>query len=570
MRKIATIFFLFMFSAGSYAQWVQQNSGTTNTLYTIFFASSDTGYAAGDGVILKTINGGSSWNTITSIPGDVIRGMYFINGTTGYATGDSGLIIKTTDGGLSWNNQISGTDYNINSVFFLDAANGFAVDDTGTMFKTIDGGNTWTSPSGFGIPLKSVYFSNANTGYAVGNWGTIVKTTIGGLSWSMLNSGATKNLKSVCFMNILEGIAVGDSGTILKTTNGGTTWSAISGAGNVNLKSIGYYPGFVDCYIVGDGGFVFYYRAVYGWSPETTCTTEGLNSLCFSPNNRIYAAGNNGTIIKKNYCVPDWYKYAYTDSVQAYMNTPVVVHVLANDSLNPPTNAYNYIANPVACDYPYPYGVLQSEHGGSLNIMNNDSILYTPSQNFTGWDNFYYAICDSGVAYEEDTTRVNVYVVPTAFLNLDQINGGINDTLFVSSYPATLDAGFGWQTYYWSNGGTAQTTQVSSNGWYSATVSLPTKLVSSDSIYVLMTTYGQLTEEEKSIVVYPNPAGEEIFIQTPCTAELEIFDIQGRIIFAKTLNERNNSTDVSDLKKGVYMLKIRTEGNIVIRKMAKK
>ncbi|MCH8903844.1 MAG: hypothetical protein IIA45_08025 [Bacteroidetes bacterium] len=45
------------------AQWVQQNSGTTNTLWQVHFLVQDTGYVVGfNDTVLKTTDGGTNWN----------------------------------------------------------------------------------------------------------------------------------------------------------------------------------------------------------------------------------------------------------------------------------------------------------------------------------------------------------------------------------------------------------------------------------------------------------------------------------------------------------------------------
>ena len=46
----------------SQSGWIQQSSGTTTNLYSVKFANPNTGWCVGDnGVILKTINGGTNW-----------------------------------------------------------------------------------------------------------------------------------------------------------------------------------------------------------------------------------------------------------------------------------------------------------------------------------------------------------------------------------------------------------------------------------------------------------------------------------------------------------------------------
>ena len=55
------------------AQWIAQISGTTNTLYSVYFTAADIGYAVGGiydqghGIILKTINGGKNWTQQLSL-----------------------------------------------------------------------------------------------------------------------------------------------------------------------------------------------------------------------------------------------------------------------------------------------------------------------------------------------------------------------------------------------------------------------------------------------------------------------------------------------------------------------
>ena len=81
VRKITyTILFFFLLTFSNYSQWFWQNpSPTANDLL----------------------------------------GVDFINELTGWAVGTVGTIIKTTDGGESWEFQNSGISVQFNGVFFL-------------------------------------------------------------------------------------------------------------------------------------------------------------------------------------------------------------------------------------------------------------------------------------------------------------------------------------------------------------------------------------------------------------------------------------------------------------------
>lgn len=58
----------------------------------------------------------------------------------GWAVGVAGTIIKTTDGGTSWNEQTSGTTVFLESVYFVDIQTGWVVGSNGTILKTTTGG----------------------------------------------------------------------------------------------------------------------------------------------------------------------------------------------------------------------------------------------------------------------------------------------------------------------------------------------------------------------------------------------------------------------------------------------
>ncbi|MBP6978428.1 MAG: T9SS type A sorting domain-containing protein [Bacteroidales bacterium] len=61
MKKLIMLLIALVGMSSAMAQWVPQNSGTTNNLNSIYFTNGNTGYAVGDfGTILKTTNGGGS------------------------------------------------------------------------------------------------------------------------------------------------------------------------------------------------------------------------------------------------------------------------------------------------------------------------------------------------------------------------------------------------------------------------------------------------------------------------------------------------------------------------------
>ena len=264
-----------------------------DVFYSIFFVSASVGFVVGSDnegspVILKTIDGGSTWKIITpdemnTIPKAVafietpnLQSMY-----TGFTVGNSGAIFKTTDTGDTWEEvtsnttenlyaisiydednmwavgsngevvfgtsegdtwtvQSSGVLVNLNSVSFFDQNDGWAVGNSGTVIETEDGGATWTdktSVSGTTQDLYGVFFTSPTRGYACGSNGTIIRTNTDGDSWTTRDSGTTSGLRSVYFIGS-TGICVGANGTLTKTTDGGITWNASRIDGYGSLYSI--------------------------------------------------------------------------------------------------------------------------------------------------------------------------------------------------------------------------------------------------------------------------------------------------------------------------------------------
>ncbi len=155
--------------------------------YSVYFTDANTGYVAGGSLepfIFRTANGFNTWissNCVKHLRTWAFNSVYFPDANTGYAVGGKGTIIKTSDGGNSWDSLLSGTKYNLNSVYFINSDTGYAVGDNGTILKTSNGGTIWiVSSSGTTNVLNSVYFINSDIGYAVGDGGTILKTNNGG------------------------------------------------------------------------------------------------------------------------------------------------------------------------------------------------------------------------------------------------------------------------------------------------------------------------------------------------------------------------------------------------------
>ena len=176
--------------------------------------------------VVKTIDGGNSWNKILSPSGNMTN-LLFRNNNSGIIIGSNGLIYRTSNAGSSWDGPIfSNKKSNLNGLCFLDKnsnSDWIIVGDAGTILKTTDGGTNWRIiPTGVESNLKAVKFStNQKVGVAIGEEGKILTTYDKGETWSVYTYPSAENLNAISIPPSQDKVAyiVGSNGLILKSVN---------------------------------------------------------------------------------------------------------------------------------------------------------------------------------------------------------------------------------------------------------------------------------------------------------------------------------------------------------------
>lgn len=142
--------------------------------------------------------------------------LQFIDDDTGFITTSNGKLIKTTDGGSSWNIQLVRANTALSRVFFVTAQTGWVIGKNGLVLKTTDGGLNWTEQTaGTTADLNGIYFLSGQEGYVVGGNGILLKTANGGTTWIRIETNTHNALNDITFVSRDKGYAVGESGTIL-------------------------------------------------------------------------------------------------------------------------------------------------------------------------------------------------------------------------------------------------------------------------------------------------------------------------------------------------------------------
>ena len=180
-------------------QWKELHTGVTEDLYDVCCIDTSTVFVCGQNVILKTTDGGESWEKVFENTDSRISLIDFADGLTGYSYGRLAVIqngittvhyrqlLKTTDGGTTWmeiGDPLSNfpEQWEAKELYCLDTATLLLCSAVGTV-KSSDGGLTFRTTPTAGGWIPHFYFED-HVGYLMDrDEGIVYKSTDEGETW---------------------------------------------------------------------------------------------------------------------------------------------------------------------------------------------------------------------------------------------------------------------------------------------------------------------------------------------------------------------------------------------------
>ncbi|HLG36320.1 MAG TPA: T9SS type A sorting domain-containing protein [Bacteroidia bacterium] len=328
-KNTLIIIFFILISISSDAQWTRISNDTSFYYTSVWFLNKDTGFVCGDewwsinSVILRTLDGGISWDTTLFPGGFWYLCVQFANDTTGYVVGQDGDVFKTYDMGNTWQQEGScwiGLD--MTSMFFVTRDTGFFVSMySGQLSRMV----IPPSPPHFCLGIAgnfgesdwpgtgSLRFLNRQHGYVAGGHGKFAKTSDGGDSWQAFNGDTNIFVLSAWMSDTSHAVMAGTNGNVSVTNNGGISWSptiSISQHPVLDIAFVnnqkGYAVGGADAYYwqvlntspkgiiwkTEDGG--------YTWTIDDSSWYNQITSLFIVNDSLAYAVGYSGIIFKNS------------------------------------------------------------------------------------------------------------------------------------------------------------------------------------------------------------------------------------------------------------------------------
>jgi photosystem II stability/assembly factor-like uncharacterized protein len=237
------------------ASWNGLSTGITVDLRHVRAIGPDSFVAAGGCALRRSDDGGQSFQRLPWTASDArcssqIAAVFYPSSSVGYLLLDNGNVLRTQDGGKTWSRRTAvpntravnpSSPARPGDLFFTDENTGIAAIGAGLIYRTDDGGSTWTLVSNPPHEIRGLWFTDPSHGYAVGDHDLVIVTNDGGRSWQPLAHPPSKDdlLTIRCADRNTCLITTRGGRELIRTTNGGASFASISPA-NRKLFGVAY------------------------------------------------------------------------------------------------------------------------------------------------------------------------------------------------------------------------------------------------------------------------------------------------------------------------------------------
>ena len=168
-----------------FATYTTYNLDASFVVQALCVLNDSTGFYLNNAARLRKFeNNGANFNIVIDTLADG-QNLQFFDELTGYMDGGSGLL-KTSDGGNSWNYINNNLGFYCSVFNFTDSLNGYFSDGS-LIYKTNDGGQTF--PQQYSFPNCYDFATNGNFCIAANDIGNIVYTLDNGINWQSETTG---------------------------------------------------------------------------------------------------------------------------------------------------------------------------------------------------------------------------------------------------------------------------------------------------------------------------------------------------------------------------------------------
>lgn len=242
--------------------WSTINDKSGSGLYDILFPSKENIISCGNGIIIRSSNGGKSWQR-DSLEATWFSDLEYVNDNNIYVVGSDkgkGVVFQTTNKGVSWNKiNIPQIESHVDKIKYGNSKIGW-ITSNNQLFRTTDSGTSWEKINNVNILFGAIEAKDNSAWITSLNY--VWVTTDKGETWTqnkMFDYGnSIFSTYCISMKNNNEGITGLFDGRIFDTNDGGRTWMPADKITNMPIYDI-KYTGNKYAWAVGDMGLIMKY-----------------------------------------------------------------------------------------------------------------------------------------------------------------------------------------------------------------------------------------------------------------------------------------------------------------------
>lgn len=151
----------------------------------LHFVDAGTGYGTVYSQVYKTTDSARTWTKVHEVlpyP-QRLTSVHFLNGKTGYVSGEGNYLARTVDSGRTWQElpiETETTGNDVLAVRFFDERVGFLSKGYASVLQTVDSGRSWQVSRHFSVQaIRHMAFTRSDSSvYIAGDYGALLKKAI--------------------------------------------------------------------------------------------------------------------------------------------------------------------------------------------------------------------------------------------------------------------------------------------------------------------------------------------------------------------------------------------------------
>ncbi len=527
-----------LYTSDSGTDWNDQVPNAKGIMYEPHFINENLGIiGSSEGTVLKTTNGGASFDKIELGPNEYFFAAQMITEQAMVVGSSSGKVFGSNDQGENW--SLLGENLGqITDIHAFNLQSAVLTTEFGKIYKTTHGGNQWDEVyTGNPDLLIGLDFVDNQNGWACGWFGKILHTEDGGANWSSQRHDGYHEFVDIHFITVSQGWVVSSNftDTAWHTTNGGVDWEPSILPYKIYWNKISFTSPDTGWIAGGSSGFGIILRTNNGgqtWTVDHQAPEAFFGLYALPGKETVWATGLGGNIEKYSPCTFN----------------PTLSN-LSGEEMPCQSDTVTYTVTSSGVDlfewsFPSDWLIFGNPNTSSVQVL----IGSMPGQiSVTGSD-----ACGNNT--DEFSITANPIANPIAFITENE-----------GELTCNLSSGF----YQWLRNGvpvasaTLQSYTPVVSGTYAVVVtSFATGCEArSNSIDILISAVTSISKG--SIKIFPNPANEMLHFWSAdgndilLNAEVIIISSDGRVIHADSGSM--NSVNISNIPSGNYMLNVRTD-----------